>query len=280
MSKKFIVSDLDGTLLDNPKRLSQQYIDQLNELIDKGLDFTIATGRDMKKTKKAIGNLKIKYPVILTNGALLADLEKEKYLKTTEINNEIANEILELGKNMGIKPIVFAAYDDEKEKLHFNKGKWGKKYNPPILLKPSEYVPYKNLKVVSMQFHHLKERLDEMKKELEKRYGNRINLIYIEDVSYKHHEIPGNWYWLEVNSHQAGKDKMLKTLSDVVGRKLEDMVIFGDNYNDLEMMEIAGKSIAVEDSPSEVRNLADEICEKSKNGGVITYILKNKDFLN
>ena len=76
---KFIVSDLDGTLLDNPKYLSKEYVKDLNELMDKGLKFTIATGRDMKKTLKAVPDLNLPYPCILTNGALLADLKSQEF---------------------------------------------------------------------------------------------------------------------------------------------------------------------------------------------------------
>ena len=50
MGKKLIVSDLDGTLLDKKDCISNNYSERLNTLISKGLDFTIATGRDFENT--------------------------------------------------------------------------------------------------------------------------------------------------------------------------------------------------------------------------------------
>ncbi len=279
MGKKFVISDLDGTLLDNPKRLSEQYVNQLNDLIANGLDFTIATGRDLKKTKKAVRGLKLKYPVILTNGALLADLNEEKYLETTSIEPDIVDDVLEMGHQREISPIVFASFDAQNDKMHFNKGKWGKKYNPPLLLEKNDYVPFQNNLVVSIQFHATKNILDPMREEIYSKYKGQINLIYIEDVSYKHHGIDGEWYWLEINSKIAGKANMLKVLAEKVQRDLRDIVVFGDNYNDMGILEIAGKAIVVKDAPEEVKKLADDICPPSDKGGVIQYLLEHKQEL-
>ena len=73
MAKKLLICDLDGTLLDSIKGLSQKYADKLNALLTKGIDFTIATGRDFENTKLVINNIQIKNPVILTNGAFMVD---------------------------------------------------------------------------------------------------------------------------------------------------------------------------------------------------------------
>ena len=102
MGKKFILSDLDGTLLDKPNEISDKYIEKLNKLINMGLNFTIATGRDLRKTKKAIKTLIMKYPVILTNGALLVDINTERFLEVTHIAPNLVDQILSFSKELNI----------------------------------------------------------------------------------------------------------------------------------------------------------------------------------
>jgi 5-amino-6-(5-phospho-D-ribitylamino)uracil phosphatase len=277
-NKKFVISDLDGTLLDNPKRLSQNYIDKLNELIDQGLQFTVATGRDMRKTKKAVGNLTLKYPVILTNGALLADLNTEKFLEITRIPTSISNNILEMADGLEINPMVFAAYDPMNNILHFNKGKWGKKGISPLI--KENFSPHRDLEVVSIQFHTEKKKLDPLLEIIQTKYHDQVNIIYIEDVSYKQYGIEGDWWWLEINSFDAGKDKMMRTLAKRLQIELEDIVVFGDNYNDIDILKIAGKAIVVENAPEEVKAIANEIALANTQGGVLKYILDHQqDFI-
>lgn len=45
MNKTLYVSDLDGTLMKNDETLSPETVQMINELVEKGLDFTFATAR-------------------------------------------------------------------------------------------------------------------------------------------------------------------------------------------------------------------------------------------
>jgi len=275
VGKKLIVSDLDGTLLDNPKSLSKEYIDDLNELIDKGLKFTIATGRDMKKTLKAIRGLNLPYPCILTNGALLADLKTQEFLKITRIKPKIIDDILDLSEKFNIPPMVFAVFDPKLKNVSFNKGTWGVKGIKP--LESEKYLPFKEHDVVSIQFHTTKDLLDPFKNRIEKKFGKEINLIYIEDVAYNALGYEGDWYWLEINSHEAGKAQMLQHLTQILGINMEDVIAFGDNHNDIGMLKAAGLGIAMENSPNELKAIADDITLSNSEGGVIKYIKSHID---
>ena len=61
------VSDLDGTLLDSDGQLPEDSIQRLNRLIDKGLNFTIATARNYDSAYPLLQGLNLKLPVILFN---------------------------------------------------------------------------------------------------------------------------------------------------------------------------------------------------------------------
>ncbi|MHA1672074.1 MAG: HAD family hydrolase [Promethearchaeota archaeon] len=270
MSKKFILCDLDGTLLDLPNGISPNCLLRLNALIDKGLSFSIATGRDLKNAKKGCKGIKLKFPVILTNGALLADIGEEKYLKITHITKNIFQTIFSWSTEMSLNPIVLITYDPTNKILYSNKGKWGKKGIK--LLEQDQIRPFLSHNIVSLQFHAEKSTLEPLLHKIQNAFTDSVNIIFIEDVSYRRYNIPGEWFWLEINSHLAGKDKMMTELASRVNIPLHDFVVFGDNLNDIIMMQKAGFSVAVGDALEEVKKCATDICLPHNECGVIQYL--------
>lgn len=275
MPRKFVLCDLDGTLLDLPNGLSEECLARLNALLDQGLQFSIATGRDLKKAKKAVRGLKLAHPVILTNGALMADLEKEKILEVTYIGTPIVQEILKWSEEMGLDPIVFITYDPESQTLYSLKGKWGKKGIK--LLQRTEIEQYLTLQVVSIQFHAEKKTLIPLMTRIQQNFQNEVNIIFIEDVSYRSFQIKGDWFWLEMNSIEAGKDRMMHKLAEKLGLNLQNFVVFGDNLNDLEMMESAGISVAVGNAHNDVKKIANYITLDNNECGVVEFLEKNRE---
>lgn len=278
MTKKFIITDLDGTLLDTPSKLSKKYVDQLNAWIDQGLAITIATGRDLKKTLKAINGLNLKYPVILTNGAVLADLTTETYLRITHIDNKISKHLVQKGQDFQLFPIVFAAFDPEWQKMHFNKGMWGPQ-KKITNLSSEKVLPFQEFQCVSIQYHAKREELEPFLNWVKDKYENQVNIIFIEDVAYKASGIEGEWFWLEINSHKAGKDNMLKHLLSEIDVKMENVIAIGDNHNDIDMLKIAGQGIAVSNAVESVKKMVDIIILPNHEGGVIQYIEAHLDEL-
>ena len=72
-NKVLYVSDLDGTLMRSDITLSDYTVQTINELVDKGMNFTYATARSIESAIPIAGGLKLKLPVITRNGAVLAD---------------------------------------------------------------------------------------------------------------------------------------------------------------------------------------------------------------
>ncbi len=275
MGKKFILADLDGTLLDTPNNLSERFVKQLNSLIDEGLEFSIATGRDLKNATKSITGLKLKYPIILTNGALLADPNTLKYLKVTKIERKIIKEIFTLIKKFKIHPMVLISYDYKNNIVHSLKGQWGSQDNIKHLT-AENYEKYLDFDIVSIQFHDIEPKLNQLYQLVKERYKDDISLIYIEDVAYNLENDEDKWFWLEIDSIDAGKEKMLEHLIKFLGKNIEDVVAFGDNYNDIKMIEKVGLGIAMENAPKEVKEKAKSIALTNIEGGVVKYIISNK----
>ena len=107
------VSDLDGTLLDGEGKLPPDSIKRLNRLIDKGLNFTIATARNYDSAYPLLRGLNLQHPVILFNGVYLTEFHTGTNIFFSDfISPEMINEILALVEPREIAPFIYTYGDN------------------------------------------------------------------------------------------------------------------------------------------------------------------------
>lgn len=274
MARKLLISDLDGTLLDSIKGLSQKYAEKLNSLIDKGIDITIATGRDFENTQLVIQNIHIQNPIILTNGAFMVDYPFGEVLEVLTIPSSCVSEIFTFATQFHLDTIVFGFHDKAKNFPNFIKGKWTSTEEIQRL-EVHQYEPYLNEPVISIQFMNPKEQLDEFYA-----LSNQNSIIYSQShVLYFEDSFHPGMYWLEFNPINARKEVMVEKLMKLKNVSREDVIFFGDNYNDLGMFDLVGTVIVVENAPEDLKKRADIIIPSNKDGGVLQYIEQHLDEL-
>jgi len=275
LAKKLLICDLDGTLLDTVEELSLPYSDKLNALLDEGIDFTIATGRDFENTKQALHNTRIQNPVILTNGAILAEYPSGDVLEYHTLPSETISKILDLSAQFGLETMVFASYDKKNNYPRFIKGRWVDVHNIRRL-KLTDFEDYLTEPVISIQFMNDKKSLDTMYSAT-KNNPSIANNAYI--LFFEHAYIPG-MYWLEYNPENASKEVMLASLIKRKGYTPSDIVVFGDNFNDMGMFQLAGTAVVVDNASEEIKKYADYIVPSNMDGGVLIFIEEHlKDFI-
>ncbi|MCP4762310.1 MAG: HAD family phosphatase [archaeon] len=268
MAKKLIVVDLDGTLFDSVTGLSDKFAKKLNNLILKGLDITLATGRDFEKTNISLSNLKINNPIILTNGALMVDYPNGKVFEYLTLPHEKSLEILKIGEKYNLKVMVIAFYLRNDNSSHFIKGEWWDKDNLSYVDK-SSYLEFINNPIISIQYCNNKGDLNPLYEKTKKQYSKDIHIHCYDDAFLS------GYSWLEFNPLQAKKEIMLEKLIDRKGYLMKDLIYFGDQTNDIGALKIAGTACVVENAPLEVKKHADHIIPSNKEGGVIKYLEEN-----
>ena len=75
MTKKLYISDLDGTLLKTEGTLSEYSKNSLNDMLKNGLQFTVASARNVGSIRKVLHGVNLTLPVIEINGAFLTNIE-------------------------------------------------------------------------------------------------------------------------------------------------------------------------------------------------------------
>ena len=79
-------------------------------------------------------------------------------------------------------------------------------------------------------------------------------------------------HWHQITHKSASKFNAVSYLSDITGIALSDILAFGDDFNDVEMLEKCGVGVAVENAVADAKKAADFICDTNDNDGVAKYI--------
>lgn len=75
-----------------------------------------------------------------------------------------------------------------------------------------------------------------------------------------------------VMNKSATKMNAIQYIAEKYGINLENVISFGDDYNDIEMIKGCGKGIAMGNALDEVKAAADDLCENNENDGVAKWI--------
>lgn len=255
---KLIVADLDGTLLKSDKSLD----DNIKDVIS-GQDykFTIASGRSMVLVKKFISELNIDLPYITNNGAEI--YQNDACVKQYSIPDEEVRFILNLVQKFDLECHANA------ENCIYTMGKID--LILPFRKRFEGVLPIVDNASVNAVCANTINKIMCIDKDLNKvqEFVNKINL-YCEHVHCERAE--GNAFVM-VN-RQASKGLALKNLLKFLHISSEEVVVFGDNYNDVSMFEAAKYSVCMENADKDVKDKATFICSSNDMNGVSDFIQK------
>jgi 5-amino-6-(5-phospho-D-ribitylamino)uracil phosphatase len=273
MDKKILyISDLDGTLLQSDSTFPDDYKKRLNRLIDIGLRFTIATARNYDSAHPILKGLNLNLPVILFNGVYLADFSTGNILEHSSfIKPEVVQSMLELALPQGIDPFIYT-FGKKHQLYYINATNPGSQaYIKSLqgdgrLCQVSRFEFQVEEKVSGFLLIDTHERLESIYKSLGEKYFDHLNLYFAEDVSMK------GYFWLQSFHQEASKGTMVEILAKKMQVSLENVVVFGDYLNDLDMFRIAGHAVAMENALQEVKDSANEIIGSNTQGAVLKYL--------
>lgn len=268
--KRLYVTDLDGTLLNRNAELSEYTKNKLNELIDKGVLITVASARSSQSIKTIMKDVDLKLPVISFNGAYLTDIESMQHMVINEIPHNLATEIYHTVKNdIGV---LISTYKEDDILFYDRITSEGMlayiKDRERFFNRKLDQVRYDDLdhKVMAFTIIDTKEVISTIKAILVKRFGDEVIIDAWEDMYYK------PWNWLTIHCKKATKSNGLKSLLEMVDESISELIVFGDNTNDLPMFELANKSYAVENGVSALKAIATGVIGMHTEDSVVNKI--------
>ena len=105
--KTLYVSDMDGTLLNSDSRLSDSTVEKLNELIGKGMMFTVATARTPATVVNLMSKVNANLPFIVMAGCAQWDNSTKEYKSANIICNENVSRIISIFEKNKNNPFIY-----------------------------------------------------------------------------------------------------------------------------------------------------------------------------
>ncbi len=264
---KLIVTDMDGTVLGENHQITDENKIALKEAEKMGVKVVFATGRFHDSAKEHVKFLDEVMPIISSNGSIIKHPITNEVLYSNFIDKDICLEIIDTIDKYNLK---YQIYTDEKilqkyeteEEMKSMKEFIAKNFSDKteITFKKDLREDVKNSKV-------LKFNIMEMEKP-ELLNQARADLKFIKNI-----EVTSSWKDnLEIMNEGSHKGKAIEYLSDLLGIDREHIIAFGDNYNDLSMIEFAGTGVAMGNAEEDVKKIANHITSRNGDSGVAKAI--------
>lgn len=271
---KAVCLDLDGTLLDDNKKISDRSFLLLDNLIENGIEVIIATGRHFYMVSDFLKPLKRDIMVCANNGAMSRFKESNKLVNVEYVSNckflEIYNKALECGMNPYIYVDSFvdgyhlAIKDGQPKKSHFEENIVDKKIAVDSVRYFSQ-IDVKSLEtVLCIAFLDQKERIDEFFEHFKDE----------EDLVKNMYFVPNGKKVLEFQSKKADKWIAITNYLKSKNISLSEVVSFGDEFNDKSMVKNSGMGFAMKNGIEELKSLTKNITEFTNNEDGVYFELK------
>ena len=263
---RLIISDLDGTLLRDDHTLSDYTKAVIHRVSKQGIDFMLATGRIFGGATQYAKSLKLNTPILACNGALIKEA-KGKLVYGRPLKEEALEEIFEVLKEMNLYFHCYAeeSFYTEKFSSHlfgfysFNQALPEEERFPMVEINPKDLIGKDTIYKVLARYS-----TEEQRQELYDR------LSIVPGIS-----ITSSWYdSIDICADQVSKATAIERYAKSKGIDPSEIICFGDNYNDMEMLQYVGLGIAVENSVEALKEIADYVTGTNNEDGVAKAIEK------
>ena len=257
---KLLALDLDGTLLNSRGEIPEKNLEAIQFAEEKGVLVTIATGRRFRDALPVAYQLNLNAPVICHNGALLKYAESLETVAVSLVAKETVQEILRVGKEFGGNALLSAdpigkgvlLYDTVSEE------------NVPL----QKYIAWsKRLHGAEAEeaVHHV-ESLEEISDDYDTVHvsfsGRCAPMTHLQAVLQSELKDSVNilttvypqldFTLIDILPPDASKGIGVGKLAAINNLTAENVMVMGDNFNDLEMLEYAGTAVLMGNASPEL----------------------------
>lgn len=271
---KIIALDIDGTLLNSSGRVTDRTYNTIHRAAKAGACILAATGRRFFTAKQRV--LQLELPDMLLavhNGAILKQLSGE-LLYHRLLPRNIAQQTVEVAKEMGLCPVVFAGTNDEATVLVEDYGSrldsWEQGYlqeNRRFLREVdslSKNLPDDVIEVICVVPTADLHRLAEM---FEERLNGTVKSIVVTTTDWER-------AFIGLTSPDVSKSEPLRYLAEIEGIDRTEIIAIGDNYNDLEMLTFAGIGVVMENAVPDLKHMGFHMTASNNEDGVAKALEK------
>lgn len=270
-AKTLYVSDMDGTLMGSDSRVSAATAAILNRLIaEHDLLFTVATARTPATVVPLMSEVKTTLPYIVLAGAAMWDAVKGTFVDVQAIPHDTVRAIAGIFEKHGLHPFIYRQHGNMIHAHHFG----------PMSTQEKQFVeerldtPFKKF-ILDDELYHTSD--DQAMLIFSMNDYATLERIYNEvkatiDCSpmFYHDIFDPSVGLLEIYTAGCTKAGAIARLAQRTGAAR--VVAFGDNRNDIAMLQAAHHAVAVDNAFPEVKAVAHEIIGPNTSDAVARWI--------
>lgn len=263
---KLVLSDLDGTLFDNLKNISNLNKEAINKLTNLGIHFVLATGRPIEGVRPINKELNLDSSLtICYNGSLIIDNKTEKVLYKSTISGKVVKELYKESLRLN----TYFHFFNEEGKL--------------FTTKENEYTE------VEERINHIKAKVIDIKDIKDNDKFLKAMLVGSDEVitnAYNEvkmldgiNKVRSSKIFLEFLNINSSKGDALNFIKNYYNLKESETLAIGDANNDISMLKNAYIGVAMKNSFDEVFKYASFITKSNLESGVayaINELILNK----
>lgn len=264
MSYQMLVLDLDGTLTNSRKEITEPTRNALIEIQENGKKVVLASGRPINGIVPLAKKLELNRfggYMLSFNGARITQCSTGKIIYNRMLPREVIAPVYEITKQFDCVDIV--TYQDSRLLSGIKSNEYTEKeafINGMEIVPVNDFAERLTFPVNKLLIPGEPSVLEELMTVLQRRFHGFLNIYRSEP------------FFLEIMPQNIDKAYSLQKLLNSIGLTADAMICCGDGYNDISMIEYAGLGVAMENAQSVVKESADFITRSNDEDGVLYVI--------
>lgn len=256
---KMMAIDIDDTLITADKRVTPRTRAALIAAAEKGVVITLATGRMHASACRIARQLELNVPIITYQGSMVKNLIDQESIYERFVPYQASEYIFDYCEKNGYhlqgyyQDQLYARQDNEKIKAYAQLS------DVSYHIKP-DFHRLIQLPMTKLLIYEEPEVLDRIASELAPMLGDEVHVTKSKPV------------YLEFTHPQGTKGQALSFLANRYNCSMQEVIAFGDSWNDTDMLEMAGLGVAMENAVPSLKEAADYITLSNENDGIAHVI--------
>lgn len=256
-----LLADVDGTLVTKEKVLTDRAVRSIRGLKEKGIKFAITSGRPPQGMKMLLDQLQLETPIAGFNGGMFVDPDLT-LIEEKQLPADVAKVVVDIMLENKLDCWVYRGADwylRDKKAAHAEREERTVQFAPKVT--NDLYGLLDNaVKIVGVS--------DDLE------LVARVEKTVQDAVGSKATAARSQPYYLDVTNKEANKGAVVAYLAEKYSIDPEEIATIGDQPNDLLMFKPSGFSIAMGNSPQEVKDQATKTTDSCEDEGFAKAVEK------
>jgi hypothetical protein len=259
---RLVAVDLDGTLLNDSKQISDQTVKALSCAVDRGIRVVIASARPPRSVRQIYNNLKLDSWQINYNGALIWDEPAKEVIFHRPMPCELVRRLIDSARSRFASVLVTCEILDRWYTDRFDQSyttETGRMFKPDVIAALDEFCTQPITKLLLLGERAMIDQLESM---LTSTNDGNVTIVRTDPQL------------LQIMDRYVSKAAALQMVAEHYQIPLENVMAIGDAPNDVGIVKIAGVGVAMDNGSEVVKNVADWIAPSNNDHGVHAALVK------